>query len=93
MVREMNGGVGDVGGEDWTEEESVNGGNDVWSSSRPADHLVVMVHGILGRLFFSLDFRMDCSFLLFVLAVASLSCCSVWLRRGFDLSEENPNFL
>ncbi|THU61299.1 hypothetical protein C4D60_Mb07t21830 [Musa balbisiana] len=48
MVREMNGGVGDVGGEDWTEEESVNGGNDVWSSSRPADHLVVMVHGILG---------------------------------------------
>ncbi|URE14093.1 serine esterase family protein [Musa troglodytarum] len=44
----MNGGVGDVRGEDWTEEEGVNGGNDVWSSSRPADHLVVMVHGILG---------------------------------------------
>jgi len=34
---------------------TVNGGHDVWSSqngnsSSSADHLVVMVHGILGRL-------------------------------------------
>ena len=33
--------------------ESVNGGEDVWSCNKSdassADHLVVMVHGILGR--------------------------------------------
>lgn len=37
--------------------ESVNGGQDVWSSkesdSLSADHLVVMVNGILGRSEFS----------------------------------------
>ncbi|WOL05627.1 lipase [Canna indica] len=58
MVREGSGGMGDVGdgaggrGRAWTEEESVNGGTDVRSSSgsaaASADHLVVMVHGILG---------------------------------------------
>lgn len=31
-------------------EESADGGTDVWSASETtADHLVVMVHGILGR--------------------------------------------
>ncbi|KAJ8513657.1 hypothetical protein OPV22_004091 [Ensete ventricosum] len=41
--------MGDVGGGVCT-GESVGGGTDVWSSSGPAaaDHLVVMVHGILG---------------------------------------------
>jgi hypothetical protein len=38
--------------------ESVNGGRDVWScndsDSSSADHLVVMVHGILGRSYFLL---------------------------------------
>ena len=36
-------------------KDTVNGGHDVWScenggSPSSADHLVVMVHGILGRL-------------------------------------------
>ncbi|XP_008798787.2 lipid droplet phospholipase 1-like isoform X2 [Phoenix dactylifera] len=42
--------MGDMGGV--RTEENVNGGTDVWSSSdanaSTADHLVVMVHGILG---------------------------------------------
>ncbi|URD97940.1 hypothetical protein MUK42_34164 [Musa troglodytarum] len=44
--------MGDVGGGVCT-GESVGGGTDVWSSSGPAaaDHLVVMVHGILGSMF------------------------------------------
>lgn len=47
--------------------ESVNGGQDVWSSkesdSLSADHLVVMVNGIMGRLEFS-D-QSSCSVLMF----------------------------
>lgn len=45
---EVMGNVGEVG-----TEETANGGTDAWSSSEcaasKADHLVVMVHGILGR--------------------------------------------
>lgn len=47
-----NGVVGNDGGVCFA--ETASGGRDVWSSkvseSSSADHLVVMVHGILGRL-------------------------------------------
>lgn len=47
----MENGVVNEGGV--TSSESVNGGEDVFSSKESdvssADHLVVMVHGILGR--------------------------------------------
>lgn len=39
-------------GENGVCSESINGGRDVWSSKdsdSPADHLVVMANGILGR--------------------------------------------
>lgn len=59
----MENGVSDNG---VCSSESVNGGQDVWSSkesdSLSADHLVVMVNGIMGRLEFSAS-----SFLLFVM--------------------------
>lgn len=46
--------MGNEGGGGVRSQDSVNGGTDVWScaqdsSPSSADHLVVMVHGILGR--------------------------------------------
>lgn len=50
----------DVVGNRVCSTESVNGSRDVWSckdaDSASADHLIVMVNGILGRLGYSLPF-------------------------------------
>lgn len=73
--RELRREMGDVGGGVCT-GESVGGGTDVWSSSGPAaaDHLVVMVHGILGRWRSSLNSAWIVLVLSFVLGIGFLSC-------------------
>lgn len=69
--------MGDLG---VCKEESINGagGTDLWSSSdgctvSPADHLVVMVHGILGRY--------DASLFLWI-----LNSSGIWFSRTDKLS-------
>ncbi|RWW58298.1 hypothetical protein BHE74_00034861 [Ensete ventricosum] len=78
--------MGDVGGGVCT-GESVGGGTDVWSSSGPAaaDHLVVMVHGILGRCRSSLDSAWIVLVLSFVLVIGFLSCGSERNMYGLTL--------